>query len=294
MFLPALLYLYMALLLKDVPSKPLIKAHLIAPLLVHVSYLLVKFGLYDFYCNHIADLVSFVNAFIFFSYIFYLIKGTALLTHLKPLILPKIHRRYVVFYYTMFIYGIFLVSTALIPYLTRDEDYYKTFMFLSQDVYISLAIIVNTAILIFAIIESPILKNQIYGSKIYTGYDNISNESNISQFIKDIFEDQKLFTHADFDLKSCLKAHGIKDSDFKLFLKKEYDQTPISFINTYRVQEFKAAVLLDENSKYSIMGIAQKVGFKSKATFYRNFKAIEGVTPKQYCSNSITAERISQ
>lgn len=285
MFLPSLIYLYLALLPKNNHPKRLITNNLILPLIIHISYIIMKFGFKDFYSQNIVDVVGFINSFIFLSYVFYLIKGIVLLKKLKPIILVKIHKRYSVFFYVLFSYGIFLVSTSLIPYFTNDEDYYKTFMFLSQDIYITLAVIVNLGVLVFAILESPKIKTLLYGNKIYTGYDSISNEENIRTFIKEVFKEKKLFKDVDFDIKANLKAYKVDDNEFKLFIKKEYNQTPIEFINSYRVEEFKTVVQLDENSKYSLIGIANKVGFKSKATFYRNFKTIEGITPKQYCNN---------
>lgn len=285
MFLPYLIYLYLVLLLKKIEPKKTIINNLIAPVFVHVTYLIIKFGFIGTYTKYIVNFVGLVSSFILLSYIFYLFKGIVLLKKLKPLILSKIHKRYSIFFYTLFIYGLFSSSTSLIPFLKNGEEFYRTFRLLSQDLITSLSIIVNIGVLVFAILESPKLKTLLYGNKIYTGYDSILNEDNIRNFIKEVFNEKKLFKDVDFDIKASLKTYEVDDNEFKLFIKKEYNQTPIEFINSYRVEEFKAVVQLDENSKYSLIGIANEVGFKSKATFYRNFKAIEGVTPKQYCSN---------
>ena len=53
-------------------------------------------------------------------------------------------------------------------------------------------------------------------------------------------------------------------------------------INRYRVAAFKQLIGIPENSKYSIQGLAQEVGFTSKASFYRAFKKEMGVTPTDY------------
>jgi len=54
------------------------------------------------------------------------------------------------------------------------------------------------------------------------------------------------------------------------------------FVNHYRIEEFKAKCLEDENSKLTLMGLAYDSGFNSKATFNRVFKNATGLTPGAY------------
>ncbi|WP_421813723.1 helix-turn-helix domain-containing protein [Flagellimonas sp.] len=51
------------------------------------------------------------------------------------------------------------------------------------------------------------------------------------------------------------------------------------YINTYRVNEFKERVLLEENKGITIMAVAYDSGFNSKTVFNTFFKKIEGITP---------------
>ncbi len=53
-------------------------------------------------------------------------------------------------------------------------------------------------------------------------------------------------------------------------------------INYYRVEAFKERACEPESQKYSILGIGQEVGFRSKASFYRAFKKETGITPSQF------------
>lgn len=52
--------------------------------------------------------------------------------------------------------------------------------------------------------------------------------------------------------------------------------------NQLRVEAFKEKMLQPENRKYSIVGLGQEVGFRSKASFYRAFKKETGMTPSDY------------
>ncbi len=282
MFLPSLIYLYLALLLKNKDHRRTLWMNLLPPAIVHTVYLITKFGFDDFYNTHTSALVGIVNSFIFFSYGYYFLKGLPLLKKLKPILLTRIHRRYKVFFFVLSFYGVLLVAESLLPFMMGRENFLLTFSFLSNDFYITLAVLINLGTLFFLIVESPKLKPMLFGNNIYTGFDSISNEDDIQNFISAYFDEKKAFISADFNIKECLKKAKISEREFKLFLKKEYHQTIIEFINSYRINEFKCIVTLDENSKYSLIGVANKVGFNSKATFYRNFKAAEGITPKQY------------
>ncbi|MEM1218105.1 MAG: helix-turn-helix domain-containing protein [Bacteroidota bacterium] len=53
-------------------------------------------------------------------------------------------------------------------------------------------------------------------------------------------------------------------------------------INQYRVKAFQERILLPESKQYSIFGLGQQVGFRSKASFYRAFKKETGMTPSEY------------
>lgn len=282
LFLPALLYLFIYTIQHKKIGKRKLIVHLSLPALLHVAYMIVKFGFKDFYAQNIISIVAAIHLFIFFSYILYLFLGIPILKELKVKLLKKSYIRYALFFWIVSLYQLRLNTKTIYEITLPESDYRASFDFLFQDFYQLLAILVTTGILIFAILESPNLKSALLGNRIYNRYDTISDEEIIRQFIQANFESKKVFTRPDFDLKSLLKTEKISASQFKLFLKKEFDQTPLEFINTLRVNEFKSLILLEENRKYSLIGIAEKVGFSSKATFYRQFKQREGITPKQY------------
>jgi len=60
-----------------------------------------------------------------------------------------------------------------------------------------------------------------------------------------------------------------------------------SFINQYRVEEFKKIVLKSENKNLTLSAIAQNVGFNSKSSFNRIFKATTLITPTEYLKQNI-------
>ncbi len=54
------------------------------------------------------------------------------------------------------------------------------------------------------------------------------------------------------------------------------------FMNAYRVEAFKQAVADGMHERYSVVALAERCGFKSKASFFRAFKAQTGMTPSEY------------
>ncbi|SIQ19408.1 helix-turn-helix domain-containing protein [Maribacter ulvicola] len=54
------------------------------------------------------------------------------------------------------------------------------------------------------------------------------------------------------------------------------------FLNQYRVEEFIACLQNETYKNYTLLGIANEVGFSSKTSFNTTFKKLKGVTPSQY------------
>lgn len=282
LFLPVLLFLFIYTINhKSITTKHLL-THLALPTIIHLGYLYIKFGFKVFYARYLLHLVILVHVFIFLSYIGYLFLSIPILKELRSKLVKKSYLRYSIFFWVFTLYQLRLNTKSLYEIMMPDSDFRASFDFLFEDFYQVLAVLVTTGILIFAILESPNLKSALLGNRIYNRYDSISDAERISRFIAINFDSKKVFTDPEFDLKTLLRREKIALQQFKLYLRKEFDQTPLQFVNTFRVNEFKSVSLLEENRKYSLMGIAQKAGFSSKATFYRQFKQREGITPKQY------------
>lgn len=65
---------------------------------------------------------------------------------------------------------------------------------------------------------------------------------------------------------------------FNQYLKKNY----YDYVNEYRVAEFKELVKDADMSKYTLSTLAERCGFSSRASFFRHFKALTGMTPAEY------------
>jgi len=124
----------------------------------------------------------------------------------------------------------------------------------------------------------------MFGDKIYSEFELIAENEDIKSFLQLHFIEHKSFTNPQFNIANSLRVAGIDEKRFRLYLKKEYDKNITTFLNEHRINEFKNLVKNEAYAKYSLTGIAQQAGFKSRSTFYRHFKKLEGLTPKEYMS----------
>ncbi len=285
-FLPILVYLYIALISVDFSKKQVLKLFLV-PLIVHVAYLFLKFALKDFYITHINSIVLVFNLIILGLFVFYAIKGFTVLKKIKHLIKKRNYVRYSIFFYVIMGYRIFLSLNAVIPYFIGNTSFENSFLYHSENFFIVLATFINLGILVFAFIESPSLKQFIVSKNIYKSKEVFSNKEHIEQFIENIFIIEKRHKSPNFNLNSALMSYDLKPKDFRAYIKSEKGISVVEFLNTYRIEAFKKLLTDADLKKFSLLGLANQVGYSSKATFYRNFKAIEGITPKEFVDKQL-------
>jgi AraC-like DNA-binding protein len=83
-------------------------------------------------------------------------------------------------------------------------------------------------------------------------------------------------------VEEVAKRLGTRTKYVSQIINENYQKNFYNFINTYRVEEAMRLLADVENEKYSILGIAEIVGFVSKSTFNAAFKRVAGITPSEY------------
>lgn len=83
-------------------------------------------------------------------------------------------------------------------------------------------------------------------------------------------------------LAKLAEISGIPSYRITRVLNESMSSNFYEFINNYRVEHVKELLNSEQIKNYSIMGIAEKSGFNSKASFNRIFKKQTGKTPSQY------------
>ena len=96
---------------------------------------------------------------------------------------------------------------------------------------------------------------------------------------------KKLYTNkslkiADLAVVANTSSHALSYV-FNQYLQKSY----YDYINEYRVEEFKSAINEEKFSKYTLEALSEYCGFSSRASFFRSFKKVTGITPNEYIKN---------
>jgi AraC-like DNA-binding protein len=103
-----------------------------------------------------------------------------------------------------------------------------------------------------------------------------SAELDVAQTLANIINEEYYL-----DLNLCelaAKYHYSENYIIKIF-RERYGKTPHKYLCEVRV---KGAKVLMEEAGMSASGAAMEVGFKDFSTFYRNFTAIEGISPSEW------------
>ena len=105
---------------------------------------------------------------------------------------------------------------------------------------------------------------------------------NYSKELELIMEDYKLYLNPDLSLKDLASYLELPANYVSQLLNLGFQKNFSEYVNSYRVNEFKERVLLEENKGLTLMAVAYDSGFNSKTVFNTFFKKTEGTTPNSY------------
>lgn len=103
-------------------------------------------------------------------------------------------------------------------------------------------------------------------------------------------ETEKLFTDGELTLQKLAGRLAIPAAHLSQVVNERLNQSFNDFINSYRVREAQVKLLDPATSHYSILAIAEEVGFNSKSTFNSVFKKHTGLTPSEFRESSKALE----
>ncbi len=110
-------------------------------------------------------------------------------------------------------------------------------------------------------------------------------ESEAIKLLKDLkvlMDKDKPYLNAELTLGELAKELGTTDKKLSYVLNQKLETNFYTYLNSFRIEAFKAQVGQQKNQTLSLVGIAKDCGFKSKSSFYRAFKSELGMSPTDY------------
>ena len=93
------------------------------------------------------------------------------------------------------------------------------------------------------------------------------------------FENSTAFCESDFSLQKMAELMKVPAHQLSFVINAEYGQSFSELLGYYRIRRAKSMIESDAFKQLTIEGIGQMVGYKSKSTFFNQFKKNTGNTP---------------
>lgn len=104
--------------------------------------------------------------------------------------------------------------------------------------------------------------------------------------INTAIEQDHVFLDPDLNLNSLAGHLNASPNVVSAVINSEFEKSFRSLINERRVEEVKRRLTDPAYKHLSILGIALETGFNSEASFYRIFKSVTGLSPRQYTAQN--------
>lgn len=95
-------------------------------------------------------------------------------------------------------------------------------------------------------------------------------------------DDEELFLQPELNLQQLAIHLKTSANLLSLTINQHFKMNFNDFVNSKRVELFKAKVAQGKHQQFTLLSLAYDCGFNSKATFNRAFKKSEGITPKEF------------
>ncbi|WAC02759.1 AraC family transcriptional regulator [Lacinutrix neustonica] len=213
--------------------------------------------------------------------VFYLYKGYLLVKNKRQYhgIIYKF--RFRLFYYTVngyfILFFISMVIYGLFAMLNGFGNSMETAQLIHYSIFYPFCLIVS----FYGATEAVWIKEYFITNPLEKIKDN-QQEIEVFQIIVDKIETDKAFLNRNLSIEAFARqiefTPQIVSNSIKIGGHKNFN----GFINSYRVNYFKDKMSSPKYKDYTLSGIALECGFNSKATFFRVFKNLEGITPNEY------------
>lgn len=101
-----------------------------------------------------------------------------------------------------------------------------------------------------------------------------------------VMESEQPFTDGELTLQKLAEKLSIPAQHLSQVINERRNQSFSDFVNTYRVEAAKKKLLDPKTQHYTVLAIAEDVGFNSKSSFNAVFKKHTNMTPSEFRKSS--------
>lgn len=260
--------------------------HLIFPTLLYVLIHPVRILIFKYNPHHY-DIVPFYLTITFLFIVIYFVMGLNLFkVELQNKLKAYPRRRFFIFYGVVHAYlliKVFIFSPLAFNHVFQNPAIsafnhtitLPAYFFLVRGFFMILCIV----LIYYAFTEIYWIKKYFVNLSIY----RIKNQNAAdTKKLEYLLSKKDMLINGSLNIADILKEHQLNKFVLKEFLRENDYANFSAFVNALRVQAFKEKINVAENQKYDLYSLARESGFKSKASFYRVFKELEGMTPSEY------------
>ncbi|WP_299530031.1 AraC family transcriptional regulator [Ulvibacterium sp.] len=120
------------------------------------------------------------------------------------------------------------------------------------------------------------------GKNSRIGKREIKNQDSECDSLIALIREKKYYRDSDLNIRTLSHQLNMPYHELSHLINQNYNRNFNGFINSLRISEVEEALRSGQHSSLTIMGIAQRAGFKSSSVFYTAFKKEKGITPKAY------------
>ncbi len=135
--------------------------------------------------------------------------------------------------------------------------------------------------------EKPVETSKYQASNL-----NEENRQRIVEALAKAMDEDKAFCSEDFSLGRLAELVGTNQAYLSQVINECHGKNFTEYVNEYRIKEV-CNRLLDtaQYGNYTIVAVAESVGFRSRSTFSRTFRKITGIPPSVYQKMSKDQEK---
>lgn len=111
------------------------------------------------------------------------------------------------------------------------------------------------------------------------------------QKLSQLMEREKVYLDQEFSREKLARLTNISTNHLSQILNEELQINFFDWVNAYRIEEASRR-LSDPSSEHKMEVLAYELGYKSKSTFFTNFKKRTGMTPLQFRKSSLSAGKV--